>query len=370
MIPLQAVTPEALSDAIAGLTLAEARKIVSAIHRHDALPRSVRAVRRTILEQVRASCQLPTFVRQATQGSKIDPFIKYTLETADGQIIETVRIPLEHPGRLSVCVSSQAGCGLGCQFCATGMMGLRRNLQAWEIIEQVRVVRRALDSPQHQRIHGVVFQGMGEPLANSENVIAAIRVLSEPSGLAIDSRCITVCTAGVPSGIRLLARQAPKARLAISVTSARPEIRRRLMPVDRIYALDEVCDASVEHARITRIAPMWAVTLLSGINDTDEDARALSSLALKFTEATKMRPRISIVPFNSFDHGDQTRFARTSESRERAFRTILSEARLASHKRYSGGGDVGAACGQLAFGARGINPGATLPEPAPAPGHP
>jgi len=270
------------------------------------------------------------------------------METPDRQVIEAVRIPLEHPGRFSVCVSSQAGCGLGCVFCATGHMGLRRNLQTWEIVEQVRVVRRSLNSFPSERIHGVVFQGMGEPLTNMENVIAAIRVLSEPSALAIDSRAMTICTAGIPDGIRRLARAAPKVRLAISITSARQEVRRRLMPIDRAHSLDEVVDAAVEHARLTGLAPMWAVTPLAGINDSDEDAHALGDLACSFAQRAGTRPHISVVPYNSIARAGGNLFTRTGEEREQAFRRILNEYGIGSHKRYSGGGDVYAACGQLA----------------------
>ena len=346
MIALQAVTPEDLADSIPGLSLPEGRKIVSAVHRHDVLPASVRGVRRASLDSVRASGYLPAFALRAAQSSRIDPFVKYAMETPDGQVIEAVRIPLEHPGRFSVCVSSQAGCGLGCAFCATGHMGLRRSLQTWEIVEQVRVVRRFMDSS--RRIHGVVFQGMGEPLANLENVIAAIRVLSEPSALAIDSRAVTICTAGIPDGIRRLARAVPKVRLAISITSVRQDVRRRLMPIDRAHPLDEVVDAAVEHARLTGLAPMWAVTPLAGMNDSDEDAHALGDLACSFARRTGTRPRISVVPYNSIGRAGSDLFTRTGEERERAFRRILAEYGIGSHKRYSGGGDVYAACGQLA----------------------
>ncbi len=348
MIPLQSVTPEELADAIAGLSLSEARKIVSAVHRHDVLPASVRAVRRSSLALVRDSGYLPAFSVRAAQSSRVDPFVKYALETADGLIIEAVRIPLEHPGRFSVCVSSQAGCGLGCAFCATGLMGLRRNLRTWEIVEQVRVVRRLLDGSISSRIHGVVFQGMGEPLANLENVIAAVRVLSEPSALAIDSRAITVCTAGIPDGIRRLGRALPKVRLAISIASARREIRSRLMPIDRAHPLVEVVDAAVEHAQLTGLAPMWAITPLAGVNDSDVDAHALADLACSFSRRAGIRPRISVIPYNSIGRAGNDMFSRTGEERERAFRGILADYGIGSHKRYSGGEDVYAACGQLA----------------------
>jgi 23S rRNA (adenine2503-C2)-methyltransferase len=245
-------------------------------------------------------------------------------------------------------VSSQAGCGLACAFCATGRAGLSRNLAPWEIIEQVRTVRRGLDRSKGQRVHGVVFQGMGEPLANYENVMQAIRVLCEPSAQAIDGRAVTVCTAGIPLGLRRLAYEAPKVRVAISIGSARPEVRRALMPIDRAYPLEWVIDATIDHARITGIAPMWAVTPLAGINDTEDDARALAAYARRFVAATGLRPQISVIPYNQIDAPEREHFQRSGDDGEFAFRRVLREEGFSSRKRYSGGGDIGAACGQLA----------------------
>src|SRR5262249_15522223 len=155
-------------------------------------------------------------------------------------------------------VSSQVGCALACAFCATGRLGLRRNLETWEIVEQVRVVRRGLVAAGMGRGHGVVFQGMGEPMANLDRVLEAVAVMSDPSGLAIDSRAMPVCTSGLPSGIRRLAAEAPKVRLGISIASARRDVRRRLMPIEKSHGLDDVLEAAAEHARITGLSPMWA----------------------------------------------------------------------------------------------------------------
>ena len=286
---------------------------------------------------------------RAEKRSAIDPFVKYALDVGEGETIETVRIPLHDPRRFSVCVSSQVGCALACAFCATGRMGLRRNLETWEIVEQVRVVRRGLGSPDKRtRVHGVVFQGMGEPLANLDRVLAAIRVMSDPSALAIDARAITVCTAGIPSGIRRLAREAPKVRLGLSIGSARGEVRRSLMPIERANPLEDVLDAAVEHAQVTGLAPMWAVTPLAGVNDTEADGRAIAELALRFAERAGVRPRISVIPYNAIDDGGSDPFTRADSAREDAFRAAMRGAGLGSHKRYSGGGDVNAACGQLA----------------------
>jgi 23S rRNA (adenine2503-C2)-methyltransferase len=347
-LPLQAATPEVLAETIPGLSLEEARKIVGAVHRLDCLPGSVKMVRRTSLGAVRAAGFLPGLTVLSIQQSQVDPFVKYALMTPDGCRIETVRIPLERTGRFSVCVSSQAGCGLGCAFCATGQIGMHRNLEVWEIIEQVRAVRRGLDRARRQRVHGIVFQGMGEPLANAGRVIQAIRVLCEPSALAIDSRAITLCTAGIPSGIRRIAAECPKVRLAVSIGSARPEIRRALMPVDRVHPLDHVMAAVADYALCTRLAPMWAVTLLAGVNDTEADARALAHLARSFLERTGMRPQLRLIPYNPIDVPDREPFRRSDAERETAFWKVLHEEGFSIRKRYSGGADVHAACGQLA----------------------
>jgi 23S rRNA (adenine2503-C2)-methyltransferase len=344
VLALQAVTPEALAGALQ-ITVPEARKIVSAVHRGQ-LPLSsapLAGVRRTAINAACALGHVPALEVRSVQRSALDPFVKLALTTADGHVVETVRIPLERAGRFSACVSSQAGCALACVFCATGRLGLGRNLATWEIVEQVRLLRATLSAG--QRVHGVVFQGMGEPLANIDRVIEAILVMSDPSALAIDRRAITVCTSGLPAGIRRLARDLPKVRLAVSIASARPAVRRQLMPIDNTHPLEEVIDAVEEHTRATGLAPMWAVTPLAGVNDTDEDAQALAGLARRFEARTGVRPRVSIVPYNSIGSGDDDPFTRGDIQ---PFVDSLIRYCLRPHLRYSGGADVAAACGQLA----------------------
>jgi 23S rRNA (adenine2503-C2)-methyltransferase len=345
---LQAVTPQTLCDSVEGLTLGEARRIVSAVHRCEELPEVVRNVRREAIEKVRAAGVIPVLAVAGREQSRVDPFTKYSLVTPDGWSIETVCIPLERSGRFSVCVSSQAGCALGCLFCATGRLGLKRNLDTWEMVEQVRVVRRGLDLESGQRVHGCVFQGMGEPLANVDRVIETIRILSEPSGLAIDARAMTVCTAGIPAGIRRLALEVPKVRLGLSITSTHTGTRRALMPIDRAHPLSEALEAAADHAQITGLAPMWAYTLLAGVNDSEAEASEFARLAGDFERRSGLRPRLSIVAYNPIDHTEQEGFRRSGPEREAAFRMVLAKAGLPSHRRYSGGSDVSAACGQLA----------------------
>jgi 23S rRNA (adenine2503-C2)-methyltransferase len=347
MLALQGTSAASLARAVAQLTLTEARKIVSAVHRGLPLDRPVVGVRRTSLEAIRSLGHVPTLEVHAERASLLDPFVKFALRTHDGHLLETVRIPLERQGRFTACVSSQVGCALGCRFCATGRMGLVRNLETWEIVEQVRVVKRSLLGKPGSRVHGVVFQGMGEPLANLDRVLEAIATFCDPSALAIDARTITVCTAGLPGGIRRLAREAPRVRLALSIGGVRREVRRSLMPIDASHPLGEVIDAAVEHGRVTGLAPLWAMTLLQGVNDGPEDARALAELATDFAARSGVRPRITVIPYNAIDPVDDP-FARTTDAREAAFRAVLGASGHPSHKRYSGGADVDAACGQLA----------------------
>lgn len=340
---LQAFLPEELVERC-GIDITDARRIVSLVHRLGELPaRAPATVRRAALDAVRPLGPVASLHVVERLESAVDPFVKYAFRLRDGAVIETVRIPLERPGRYSVCVSSQAGCALACAFCATGKMGLTRNLEAWEIVEQVRLVRQGLAAEgRSARVHGVLFQGMGEPLANVDRVIQAIRVLSEPSAQAIDMRNITVCTAGIPSGIRRLLRDVPAVRIGLSLGSVRPSRRAALMPIDAAHPLTEVLEAAGEHARATGRSPMWAYTLLEGQNDADEDAAALADLALAFAAKHGKAPRLSLIPYNA---APDLPFARSP--RMDAFRDALHARGVGSILRYSGGGDVGAACGQL-----------------------
>jgi 23S rRNA (adenine2503-C2)-methyltransferase len=357
LVPLQAVLPDELARA-ASIDIVDARRIVSLVHRTGMLPdRAPATIRRRALDAAREIGAVPSIEQVERRPSQVDPFVKYAFRLPDGAVIESVRIPLEREGRFSACVSSQVGCALACAFCATGRMGLTRNLEAWEIVEQVRALRA--DLPDGGRIHGVLFQGMGEPLANVERVIRAIRVLAEPSAQAIDMRNVTVCTAGLPAGIRALYREVPAVRLGVSLGSALPGRRRALMPIEGAHPLAEVIEAAGEHAQATGLSPMLAYTLLAGHNDGDDDAAALADLCERFRARFGVGPRLSLIPFNAITMEDPERVphtppgdvggqAFTRSERLEAFRATFRARGLGTIVRYSGGGDVGAACGQLA----------------------
>lgn len=337
----------ALARLFPELTPVEARRVTSAVVRRgpEALVEQLPQVRSAAMAALRARGQVPTLELRSERASG-DGFVKYLFAAPDGAALESVQIPLERPGRYTVCVSSQVGCALGCAFCATGRLGLRRNLEAWEIVEQVRQVRARL--PAGGRVHGVVFQGMGEPLANLDRVLAAVAALSDPSGMAIDARATTVCTAGLPTGIRRLAREAPSVRLGVSLASAVPAVRRGLMPIEAAHPLSEVIAAAVEHAQLTRQAPMFAVTLLRGRNDSPQDIDALAALVHDFTARAGVRPRVTLLAYNAIAAGADDPFVRVPAADEAALRDALAARGVFTHRRYSGGGEVDAACGQLA----------------------
>jgi len=340
VIALQEMTDDELCARVPALTAGQARTLLASVHRDRPLVARP-GLPGAALAAALARGELPTLTVLGEESSRRDPFSKLLLATADGHRIECVTMPLERAGRVSLCVSSQAGCALACAFCATGRLGLARNLASWEIVEQVRLARRRLAPG--QRVHGVVFQGMGEPLANLDRVAAAIRVLTAPYALAIDARAITVSTAGLPDGIRRLAALAPRVRLAVSIGSPRPAVRADLMPIAHAHPLAEVLAAAADHARTTGLAPLWAITLLAGVNDHPEDARLLAGLARDFAAATGHAPRISVIDYNPVDGAGFRPSSATS-----AFRDQLAAHGVRSHHRYSGGADIAAACGQLA----------------------
>src|SRR5207249_796504 len=199
-------------------------------------------VPRRVLERVRARTRVPRLTLLEKVTSPTDGFTKYLFRGEAPEPFEAVRIPLLHrPGdeKYVVCVSSQVGCALGCAFCATGRLGFRRNLAVWEILDQVMQVQA--DSP--HPVRGVVFMGMGEPFLNYERVMQAAAILSEPCGLAIAAKAITVSTIGIVPMIRRFTAERRPYRLVVSLTSADPARRRELLPVAQTYSLNELWDA-------------------------------------------------------------------------------------------------------------------------------
>ncbi len=266
-----------------------------------------------------------------------DGTVKFLLGLSDGTCIESVIIPDEE--RTTLCVSSQAGCALGCAFCVTGSLGLTRNLTSGEIVGQVLAAQNYL------REHGgvltnIVFMGMGEPLLNYEQVSRALAIILSDWGLSFSWRHVTVSTAGIPEGIARLGREV-LVNLAVSLNAPDDPTRDRIMPVNRKYPLDVLMAALRAYPlkRGRRITIEYV--LLKGINDTDDHARALARLV------KGIPVKINLIPFNAFT---DARFDRPDDSRVFAFQEILISAHLNAIIRKSKGGDIAAACGQLAAG--------------------
>lgn len=319
-----------------GATEAESRKIRSAVIKRrlevDEL-RGLTQVRRVVLEEVRERFSTPRLreIRRRTDPS--DGFTKFLFELQDGQRVETVRIPI-FDTHYVVCVSSQVGCALACDFCATGRMGFRRNLEPWEIVEQVLAVRDGADRP----VRGVVFMGMGEPFLNYRNVIAAAQILSAPSGAAIDGRAITISTAGWLPMIERFTAEGHPYRLAVSLTSAIPEKRVEVMPVEKRWPLEDLMAAVREHALARRTRAMLAYVAIRGFNTGWEDAVALKELI------GDTPVRLDLIDVNDASG----RYLPPTPEELKRFRDHLQILGAPIARRYSGGKAVEGACGMLA----------------------
>lgn len=275
-----------------------------------------------------AAFPLPRLRPETTQQSA-DGTRKYLWRLADGEAIESVLIPKGE--RRTLCVSSQAGCALGCGFCATGRMGFRRNLATWEIVAQARelVIADPADRPTN-----VVFMGMGEPLLNWPAVDRALSILNHPEGLGIGARHITVSTVGIIPGMEELARRPEQFRLAISLHDPTPEGRLELMPIQRKYPLAEVLQA----ARAFRRRITFEYVLIAGRNDTDADADELARLA------RDMGANVNLLPLHP---GGAPGLVPSSGNRIHAFAGRLRSQGVEAVVRRSRGLDIDAACGQL-----------------------
>ena len=281
---------------------------------------------------------LPRLTRERVVTSTVDGFQKLLFRTADGLAVETVLIPLHRPGAVSVCLSSQVGCAMGCTFCATARMERRRNLASWEIVDQWAQAREVVRS-QGRRVTGAVFMGMGEPFLNYDRVLAAAELLSYPSGGALAARGMTISTVGLVPEIDRFTVEGRRFRLAISLGAATDAKRARLVPIAARTPVAEVMAAARRHAEARRERVMLAYVCLGGENVGDEDARALGELI----GTTPVR-------LDLIDVTDPTgRFRPPTEQELRTFRDALTRhVGQPVVRRYSGGKDIQAACGTLA----------------------
>ncbi len=258
--------------------------------------------------------------------------VKYLFELADGHLIESVYIP--EADRRTLCVSSQAGCALNCAFCATGALGFKRDLHTGEIVDQVIQVEREIGGP----LTNIVFMGMGEPFLNYESAIAAATLMNDPDGLAIGHRHIVISTVGITPAIRRYADEMQPYRLAISLHAAIESKRKKLVPISRRYGLTELMEAIRYYAKKLRRRPTFEYVLLAGVNDGEEDARALRKLV------EHVPCKVNLIPYNPAVPG----FQRPSDEQVHRFTDWLAPLQAPVSVRWSKGTDIDAACGQLA----------------------
>lgn len=273
-------------------------------------------------------------LRTARSDRSADGTVKFLFELADGAGIESVLIP--EAKRLTLCISTQVGCGLGCGFCATALLGLKRNLRASEIVDQVIEASRTLESG--VRITHLVLMGMGEPLANYQHTLAAIGVMTDAeSGLGFSTRRVTLSTVGLVPQIKKLMDET-RVNLAVSLHATTDELRSKLMPVNRKYPLAELieCCRALPIPKRRRITFEYVV--LGGVNHSADDARRLARLL------AGIRSKINLIPFNPHEGSP---FRRPAEKEIEEFRNQLSSYGFQVNVRTPRGDDIHAACGQL-----------------------
>ena len=316
-----------------------ATQIVKWIHQHgvtefDAMTNLSKLLRNNL--PLQAQIRLPKISHTQTS---VDGTRKWLIQLDDtGNSIETVFIPEENRGTL--CISSQVGCPLDCQFCSTAKQGFSRNLQTAEIIAQLWLAMDQLHQfhENNHQITNVVMMGMGEPLLNFDNVLPALRLMTDDQAYGLAKRRVTVSTAGLVPGIDKLSRECDVA-LAVSLHASNDELRNRIVPINRKYPLAELLAACKRYAKIRGGDSItFEYVMLNGVNDSPADARQLARLL------ADIPAKINLIPFNPFP---DTEFTCPRQDTIDTFRNILVKAGIVTTTRKTRGDDIAAACGQL-----------------------
>ncbi len=318
-------------------------------------PRRLRALRTALCKKFlgaqAALAELPADVRDEfarrvefhplavveTRDSQLDGATKLVLRTQGGYLIESI-IMRTGTGRVSLCVSSQVGCAAACGFCATGQMGIAKNLSAAEILDQVVLAGERMQR-ENRRVRNIVFMGMGEPLHNEEAVYEAVAALLSPEMFHHPPGRILISTVGIPDAMVRAARRFPEVNLALSMHSARQATRQQLIPLAAKYTLDELRAAVAKVNQIQNNTLMIEYLMLCGVNDSLEDARELAAWM------NGLKVHVNLIPYNPIESAPHLRS--TARPQRDAFAAILRAASFTTTIRYSLGADIAAACGQL-----------------------
>lgn len=297
------------------------------------IPKSLRA-------KLKEKYELLTLEVTGIRQSSVDGTVKLLFRTRAGHAIESVIIPDEE--RTTLCISTQVGCPLDCKFCATGLMGYKKNLTSGEIFDQFLLAQKNYELP----ISNIVYMGMGEPLLNFENTVRSLEIFGNELTKGISLKKVTVSTAGIPHKIKELADTGLKPKLAFSLHSPFEKIRSQIMPINDKYSLKENLLAIEYYLHKTDSRITFEYVLLKGINDREEDLKALVKLC------RRMPSKMNIIPFNSLKHMAPTGFSAELEpspwNRIEEFASELRDANITVMLRDTKGEDIAAACGQLA----------------------
>lgn len=280
--------------------------------------------------------KLPVLIQQKSN----DGTIKFLLKLDDGEKIESVWIPAEN--RRTVCVSTQVGCGMACDFCLTGEMGLKRNLSIFEIIEQIGAIKRSL--PEDEKITNLVFMGMGEPLANTKNLYPALEILLDPECYNFSRQHITVSTSGLAPEIEKFGDKTP-VKLAISLNATNDEVRDIIMPINKKFNLKELLTACKKMKLPKRNRITFEYVMLHGVNDTLEDGKRLVKIL------SELKAKINLLPFNEYPGSP---YKRPPDEWVKKFQKYLLDRHFVAVVRKSRGRDILGACGQLATHEKGL----------------
>lgn len=285
-----------------------------------------------------ATFVIPQITQDIAQYS-IDGTFKIRFKLHDGHLVESVLIPVPKDNRFTLCVSTQVGCSLSCAFCATGKMKMKRNLTAGEIVDQLVLVNRLTEEKYGYPVSNIVYMGMGEPMLNYKNVIRSIDIISSEKGHNMSPRRITISTAGIAKMIRKLAEDSPRVNLALSLHAADDFKRNQIMPINEKNNLDVLMDALRYYSSIGKGNITFEYIMLRHLNDSIEDANNLAALCRGF------RVKVNIIEYNPIGDG---LFEKVDITQVDKFAAHLTKKGVLVTVRRSRGGDIDAACGQLA----------------------